>query len=146
MGRPLGVRRAKVEELDPAVLLWKMHQRVDRSRIPPGRTTIEFDFTGKRGPGCGCADAAEVSVCLNPPGFDTDLRCEPTSLSFIGCGWERLSTADARRCGAVSVDGPPALVSQLPRWFTWSPMAPYVRAERERRRGKPGRRPSKEAT
>ena len=39
-----GVRWAfgepRVEELDPAVLLWKMHQRVDRSRLPPGRTTI----------------------------------------------------------------------------------------------------------
>ena len=34
-----GVRWAfgepKLEELDPAVLVWKMHQRVDRSRLPP---------------------------------------------------------------------------------------------------------------
>jgi hypothetical protein len=52
----------------------------------------------------------------------------------------------ARRGGAVSLDGPTALVNEFPSWFTWSPMAPYVRADRDRRRGKPGRRPSKEAT
>jgi len=143
-----GVRWAfgepKLHELDPAVLLWKMHQRVDRSRIPAGRTVIEFDFTGKRGRRLWLVlTPGEVSVCLNPPGFDTDV-CVRADLAFFYRVWlGSVEYADARRCGAVSVDGPPALVSQLPRWFTWSPMAPYVRAERDRQTSEPIRRRSK---
>src|SRR4030095_2311285 len=36
----------------------------------------------------------------------------------------------AIRCGAVVVEGLPALAKQIPRWFMWSPMARFVR-ERE---------------
>jgi hypothetical protein len=110
-----------------------MHQRVDRSRIPQGRTVIEFDFTGKRGRRLWLVlTPGEVSVCLNPPGFDSDL-CVRADLAFFYRVWlGSVGFAEATRCGAVRVDGPPWLVRQLPRWFTWSPMAPYVRAERER--------------
>jgi DNA-binding HxlR family transcriptional regulator len=146
-----GVRWAfgepKLEELDPAVLVWKMHQRVDRSRLPPGRTVIEFDFTGKRGRRVWLVlTPREVSVCLNPPGFDSDLTVRADLAFFYRVWVGSIDYAEATRCGAVSVDGPRALVSELPRWFTWSPMAPYVRANRERqgadampaRRARPG--------
>ena len=146
-----GVRWAfgepRVEELDPAVLLWKMHQRVDRSRLPPGRTTIEFDFSGRRGARLWLVlTPHEVSVCLKPPGFDSDLTVRADLAFFYRVWLGAIDYPAARRCGAVSLDGPTALVNEFPRWFTWSPMAPYVRADRDRRRRKPGRRPSKEAT
>jgi DNA-binding HxlR family transcriptional regulator len=134
-----GVRWAfgdpKPEELDPVLLLWKMHQRVDRSRLPPGRTVIEFDFTGRSGRRLWLVlTPREVSMCLNPPGFDSDLIVR-TDLAYFYRVWlGSIDYAAATRCGAVRVDGPPALVSDLPRWFTWSVMAPYVRADRERRR------------
>jgi DNA-binding HxlR family transcriptional regulator len=133
-----GVRWAfgepKLEELDPGVLLWKMHQRVDRSRLPPGRTVIEFDFTGKRGRRIWLVlTPHEASVCLKPPGFDSDLIVRADLALFYRVWLGSVDYAAARRCGALRVDGPPALVRDLPRWFTWSPMAPHVRAERERR-------------
>lgn len=133
-----GVRWAfgepKLEELDPAVLLWKMHQRVDRSQLPPGQTVVEFDFTGKRGRRLWLVlTPREVSVCLKPPGFDTDLIVRSDLAFFYRVWLGSIDYTAATRCGAVSVEGPPALVRELPRWFTWSPMAPYVRADRERR-------------
>ena len=116
-------------ELDPAVLVWKMHQRVDRSRLPPGRTVLEFDFTGRRGRRLWLVlTPTEVSVCLKPPGFDSDLILR-SDLAFFYRVWVgSIDYASATRCGAVSVEGPPALARELPGWFLWSPMAPYVRA------------------
>jgi len=135
-----GVRWAfgepKLEELDPAMLVWKMHQRVDRSRLPAGRTVIEFDFTGKRGRRVWLVlTPREVSVCLKPPGFDADLIVRADLGYFYRVWLGSIDYAAATRCGAVHVDGPSALVRELPRWFTWSPMAPYVRANRERQAG-----------
>ena len=55
-----GVRWAftepKPDELDPALLVWRVHQRIDRRGLPPGRTVLQFDLSGRR----------EISVCLNP--------------------------------------------------------------------------------
>ena len=145
-----GVRWAfgepKPEELDPGVLLWKMHQRVDRSRLPAGRTVIEFDFTGRRGRRLWLVlTPQEVSVCLKPPGFDSDLILH-SDLGFFYRVWlGSIGYAEATRCGGVSVEGPRALVSDLPRWFKWSPMAPFVRADRDRRVAERSRRRSKAA-
>ena len=110
-----------------------MHQRVDRSRLPPGRTVIEFDFTGRRGRRLWLVlTPREASVCLKPPGFDSDLTVRADLALFYRVWLGSADYLEATRCGAVSVDGPPALVSDLPGWFTWSPMAPHVRADRER--------------
>src|SRR5688500_4821106 len=62
------------EELDPVLLLWKMHQRIASDLLPRGRTTVEFEFTGKKGRRLWLVlSAHEQSVCLKPPGFDADL-------------------------------------------------------------------------
>jgi DNA-binding HxlR family transcriptional regulator len=146
-----GVRWAfgepRLEELDPAVLLWKMHQRVDHSQLPPGRTVIEFDFTGKRGRRLWLVlTPHEVSVCLKPPGFDSDLIVRTDLAVFYRVWLGSIDYATATRCGDVSVEGSPALVKELPRWFTWSPMAPYVRANRDRQAAKRSRRRSTRAS
>jgi len=47
-----GVRCAfsepRTEELDAALLVWKIHQRINRDLLPQKRTVVEFDFTGPR--------------------------------------------------------------------------------------------------
>ena len=40
----------------------------------------------------------------------------------------QIDYAAALRCGALIVEGPPALARQLPQWFMWSPMARFIRA------------------
>jgi DNA-binding HxlR family transcriptional regulator len=37
------------EELDAGLLVWKIHQRLNRELLPETRTVVEFDFTGPRG-------------------------------------------------------------------------------------------------
>jgi DNA-binding HxlR family transcriptional regulator len=125
------------EELDPVLLLWKMHRRIRRTLLPHARTVIEFDFRGR----CGrrlwlVLDPREISVCLKPPGFDPDLIVR-SELSFFYRLWlGYVDYAAALKSGALTVDGSPALARELPRWLMWSPMARYVRAERGRERAR----------
>jgi DNA-binding HxlR family transcriptional regulator len=123
------------DELDPALLLWKMHQRVDHRELPPGRTVVQFDFTGRKGRRLWLVlEPRDVSACLKPPGLDSDLivRADVSVLYRVWAGLIDYHTAVRR--GKVVLEGPPALVRDFPRWFMWSPLVDVARACRERRR------------
>ena len=133
-----GVRWAfgepRPEELDPALLVWKIHQRVNRELLPERRTVVEFDFAGPRGRRVWLLlEPREVSVCVTPPGFDVDLVVRADLMAFYRVWLGQIDYDAAVRCGAVVVEGLPVLAKQLPRWFMWSPMARFVR-EHERAR------------
>ena len=123
------------DELDPALLLWKMHQRVDHREFPPGRTVVQFDFAGRKGRRLWLVlGPGDVSACLKPPGFDSDLivRAEVSALYRVWAGLIDYPVAVGR--GEVALQGPPALVRAFPRWFMWSPLVDIARACRERQR------------
>ncbi len=127
-----GVRWAfaepSLDELDAGLLVWKIHQRIDRELLPQRRTVVEFDFTGPKARRVWLVlDPRESSVCVTPPGFESDLIVH-TDLAFFYRVW--FGSADynaAVRCGAIVVDGFPALAKQFPHWLKWSPMARFVR-------------------
>ncbi len=122
------------EELDPALLLWRIHRRIHRELLPPARTVVEFDLSGRRPRRLWLVmERREVSLCLKPPGFPSDLVvCAEVSLLYRV--WAAQLDYDAAiRSGELTVEGPRELVRALPGWLMWSPMAPLVRAERERR-------------
>jgi DNA-binding HxlR family transcriptional regulator/putative sterol carrier protein len=127
-----GVRWAfgepRLEELDPGLLVWKIHQRIDRELLPERRTVVEFDFTGPRGGRVWLVlEPREVSVCVTPPKFDADLVVRADLAAFYRVWLGQMDYASAHRCGTVVVEGPTTLARQLPRWFMWSPMARFVR-------------------
>ena len=132
-----GVRWAfgepKPEELDPVLLLWKMHQRIRHDLLPPARIVVEFDFTGRNSRRLWLIlEPREVSVCLKPPGFDPALIVR-ADLTFFYRVWLGYIDYDAAvRSKGIVVEGSPALARDLPHWFTWSPMARFVRLERNR--------------
>lgn len=123
------------DELDPVLLLWKMHQRVDHREFPPGRTVVQFDFSGRKGRRLWLVlEPGDVSACLKPPGFDSDLivRAKVSALYRVWAGLIDYQVAVGR--GEVALQGPPALVRAFPRWFMWSPLVDVARECRERRR------------
>src|SRR5262245_28434261 len=62
-------------ELDPVVLLWWMKRRVHRHRLPTRRVVMQFDFSGQRtGSYWLVLERRDVSVCLQHPKFDIDVR------------------------------------------------------------------------
>jgi len=116
------------EELDAGLLIWKMHQRINRELLPEARTVVEFDFTGLRARRVWLLlERREVSVCVTPPGFDSDLVVHADLAFFYRVWLCQVDYHAALRSGDVVVDGVPALAKQLPRWLMWSAMAPFVR-------------------
>jgi DNA-binding HxlR family transcriptional regulator len=125
-------REPRPDELDPVLLLWKVHQRINRDLLPERRTIVEFDFTGRNGRRLWLVlEPHDVSVCLKPPGFDPDLHVRADLRFFYRVWLGHVDYDAALRCGGIAVDGPPALARALPRWFLWSPMAKFVRAALE---------------
>ena len=96
-----GVRWAfgepKPQELDAGLLVWRMHQRIDRDLLPERRTVVEFEFTGPRGRRVWLVlEPREVSVCVTPPRFDADLVVRAASSSVSGWAtWTTTRRADA---------------------------------------------------
>jgi DNA-binding HxlR family transcriptional regulator len=132
-----GVRWAfgdpRPEELDPVLLLWKMHRRIRRDLLPPRRVVIEFDFRGRGGRRLWLVlEPRDISLCLRPPGFDPDLIVRADLAFFYRVWLGYVDYASAVRSGGITVDGSGALARELPRWLMWSPMAHHVRAERSK--------------
>jgi len=116
------------DELNPELLMWKIHQRIDKSKLPSRRIVVQFDLAGrKRRSFWLVLEKSEVSVCLKPPGFDTDLvlATDVSLLYRVWLGRVDYNTAVARR--GIVLDGPRYLTRALPQWFMWSPMAKHVR-------------------
>jgi DNA-binding HxlR family transcriptional regulator len=114
--------------VDPIALTWWMHRRVATERLPDRRVVIEFDYRGADPTTIWLVlDRGEPSVCVKHPGFDSDVRVvtDPTAFMRVFSGIESL--ADARRRGAVTIEGPTALTRSFGSWFLWSPFAPAVR-------------------
>ncbi|HKT81950.1 MAG TPA: winged helix-turn-helix transcriptional regulator [Vicinamibacterales bacterium] len=118
------------EELDAGLLVWKVHQRINRDLLPDTRVVVEFDFSGRKGRRVWLLlDRREISVCVTPPGFDADLivRCDLGLFYRVWFG--NTDYAAALKSGALRIDGPAGLARQLPRWLMWSPMARFARKE-----------------
>jgi DNA-binding HxlR family transcriptional regulator len=123
------------DELDPALFLWKMHQRVNQRELPRHRTVVQFDLTGRKArkvwltlvPG-------DISSSLKPPGFEPDLivRADVSVLYRVWAGFLDYEPAVRRR--EILLEGPAALVQAFPRWFMWSPLVDVAREYREHRR------------
>lgn len=141
------------DDLDPAFLVWSMHTRMDAFRMPPGRTVIEFEFTGPR---WNCHrfwlvnDNGEIEMCLKDPGYEVNLKVRSDLRLFIEA-WRGIRNLRAEiGAGKIRLDGPSALRQQLADWLLLSMLSPYPRkqagrekrihASKERRASHPGRR------
>lgn len=121
-------------DLDPALLIWDMHRRVDTSRVPATRTVVKITFN----------DAPrelrewwlvitpdEVDVCDSDPGYGTDLRltCRVGVLTRVWRG--DLRWDDALSGGRLTLTGPTPLQRSAGSWFRLSPFAPTPRPDRQ---------------
>jgi DNA-binding HxlR family transcriptional regulator len=106
--------------LDPVLLLWWVRGVVQRDRLPAHRVVVQFDFQGA----CTLTmwlvlDRADVSVCMQHPGFDVDLLLT-ADLATLYRVWGRRDTfAGAMRRGLVRLDGPPSLARAFSGWLGW---------------------------
>lgn len=120
------------DDLDPGFLVWSMHMRLNAASMPPGRTVLEFQFTGAPR---DCRrfwlvnEDGAVDMCLKDPGYEVDLQIGADLRLFIEA-WRGIrdlrKEIQARR---IRLFGPPSLCKQFPDWLKLSMLAPYPRRQ-----------------
>lgn len=118
------------QDLDPALLVWDMHRRVNRQALPDGRIVVELEFEDV---------AAELrrwwllltrqdaEVCDSDPGYATDVLIE-TPLRVLARVWRGdMGWNDALRTGDLQLRGAEHLRRQVQDWFQLSPFATVAR-------------------
>jgi DNA-binding HxlR family transcriptional regulator len=121
------------EELDPYLLIVWMARHADREQLPPNRTVVQFDFRDPAARYWMVLEPSEVSVCLQHPGFDVDLKVAADTATLYRVYLGRAELAGALRAGDVTLSGPRALQRGFGRWYAWSAFAPASRRAAERR-------------
>jgi DNA-binding HxlR family transcriptional regulator len=116
------------EELDPDLLLWWMHGRIDRDRLPAARVVVEFAFSDTPRRYWLVVEPHDVSVCVSHPGLDTDLLVSSDLGTMYEVWLGRKALGDAMREDRVQLAGATPVVRAFPELLEYSPMAPYVRA------------------
>ena len=119
------------QQLDPLLLMWWMHNRVNRDQLPGKRVAVQFDFRGAQ----TCTywlllTRDEVAICLTDPGYEIDVLVTADLATFFAVWLGRIDYHEAIHAERVRVEGTPRLVRAFPDWFAWSPAAGVVRAAR----------------
>ncbi|MFF4229708.1 winged helix-turn-helix transcriptional regulator [Streptomyces sp. NPDC001820] len=118
------------EDLDPKLLLWDMHRRIDHDAVPEGRTVVRFMFSDvatRTREWWLVITAAEADVCDLDPGFEVAVTVSASLRHMVEIWRGDLGWSDALRSGALAVQGPEPLRRAVPDWFTLPPFAAVPR-------------------
>ncbi|HYT83735.1 MAG TPA: helix-turn-helix domain-containing protein [Gemmatimonadales bacterium] len=115
--------------LDPALLMWAMHRRIDVSRLPAPRVVVRFELRGvpsrcQQMRTCWMVlEPSGVDVCMKDPGFEVDMtaHADVGALARVWAG--HLVWAEAVRSGGIKLEGPRAIVQAFPGWLQLSHFA-----------------------
>lgn len=115
------------DELDPEVLLWWAHGRIDATGLPDRRTVIAFDLSEPTFRAWLLVDDHGVELCKSDPGFDVDATvvCTVHTLARVWLG--RIGVRDALRGEDLTLSGRREIVRAIPDALELSPMARLVR-------------------
>lgn len=115
------------EELDPELLMWWMHGRIDTTEVDR-RVVVKIEMTDARRLFWLVIEPEDVSICYTDPGFEVDavLKGHLTELYRMWNG--DIDLLSAVRDGRLELQGARWIVAGLPRWFQYSPLAAQVRA------------------
>lgn len=121
--------QVSADDLDPGLLMWDIHRRLNVDRLPSHRVVVLFDFRGV--PKAWRAvrsfwlilQRPEVDLCLKDPGFQIDLIVDAdlATLTKVWMGDVRLG--EAMRSGLVRLEGRTAFVRAFPGWLALSGFA-----------------------
>jgi hypothetical protein len=114
------------EDLDPSLLVWDLHRRVDHDATPRGRTVVKFVFTDVR-PSVRewwlVITPSETDVCDLDPGFAVTVTVSGGLRRLTQISRGDLTWSTALRSGDVELDGPASVRRAIPTWFVPSPFA-----------------------
>jgi hypothetical protein len=121
------------EELDPGLLMWDIHRRINIDRLPERRVVVRVEFRGV--PRVARSSTTwwlilqrpEVDLCLKDPGFDVDLvvSADVAALTHVWMGDVRIGVA--MRQGLIQLDGRSTVARAFPSWLALSSFAAVPR-------------------
>jgi len=124
-------REIERKDLDPMLLIWAIHRRLNTPAMPPGRTVIAIEFVDSRiSPRRFWLmhQGGEVQVCLKDPGHETSVYVS-TQLRVLAEVWRGIrSMSDELKAGRIKLLGPPGLCRDFPKWLLLSHFASIKRA------------------
>ena len=128
-------RDNELHDLDPGFLAWSMHQRIDVEAMPPGRTVLQFEFSGTPTDFRQfwlVAEGGKVDMCLRDPGYETNLYIRADLQRFVETWRGFRNLRDEIRSSRICLTGPRELRKAFPDWLLLSSLAPYERRKHGR--------------
>jgi DNA-binding HxlR family transcriptional regulator len=114
------------DELDPELLMWWVHGRLDFSQLPDRRIVIEFHFRDESQRFWVMKDSQGPSVCTHDPGFGVDATIDAELAAIYQVWLGKLPLRAAVKDGRVEFHGQSAIVRRLPATLELSPIADVV--------------------
>jgi DNA-binding HxlR family transcriptional regulator len=114
------------KDLDPSLLMWDAHRRIDTSFFPDGRSVLRFEFVdypSKMRLWWLVVTDGEVDICLKDPGYEVTLYVKSTLKSMTQVWVGDMSIARARREKLVQLNGDTALKNTMTSWIGRSLLA-----------------------
>lgn len=119
-------------ELDPHLLLWDMHRRVDLAAVPDGRTTVAFifgDVPAHQRDWWLIITPPEVDVCNDDPGYDVRLTVRTSLRTMVRVWRGDVGLSHVLRSGDLVLDGDYTARRAFPHWLLLSPFASTPRPD-----------------
>jgi DNA-binding HxlR family transcriptional regulator len=127
--------RVQRQNLDAGFLMWNVRRRIARDLLPEGRVVVCFRFSGVPAAYRGAhvfwllLERDRVELCIEDPGFETDLQVEADLAAMVGVWLGDTSFEAALQAGAIRVMGPRTLVRAFPSWLMLSHFAGVPRPQ-----------------
>jgi DNA-binding HxlR family transcriptional regulator len=121
------------KDLDPSLLMWDMHRRIDTTLFPKERRVLRFEFVDwppKQRLFWLVVNDGEVDICIKDPGYDVDLFVQTTLKTMTHIWIGDFSLAKARREKKLVVDGDGELKRSIGKWIGCGQLAGIKSARR----------------
>jgi DNA-binding HxlR family transcriptional regulator len=121
------------DDLDPSLLMWDMHRRIDTSYFPEGRTVLRFeyvDYPAKMRLWWLVISDEGVDICLKDPGYEVDLFVQTRLKTMTQIWIGDISVQKARREKLLKLSGNSKLGKSMPSWLGRSLLAGVAPARR----------------
>jgi DNA-binding HxlR family transcriptional regulator len=112
--------------LDPGLLMWDMHRRIVRERLPRERVVLYVEFSDAprhQRRYWLLLEPEQVDLCVRDPGLETDLSILTDVRTLTDVWMGDISLARAMKEELLSLQGPRELRRTLPDWFGLSAFA-----------------------
>ncbi len=114
------------KDLDPSLLMWDAHRRIDTAYFPDERSVLRFEFVDYPSKlrlwWLVIADG-EVDICLKDPGHEVTLYIQSTLKTMTQIWMGDLSVAKARRDKLLHLNGDAEIKKTMASWITCSVFA-----------------------